>query len=223
MQVSEIEREALSRNSQRREMEAGLWLDPAQVVNKGSPSLTPDTRDEASPLKPATSIFKLLEQTESLLSLPNELLEQICFELHPLEVAKCRRLCKRIKQLVDGSTELQLRIDLAIDGCLVRDKGISIVKRAKRFNDKKKEALEDMNYFATWKENISLQDRGHFESLGRDPDSDGFGTLVYREILPPESRRKGWAHKLENLIMPVTTFSFWLQGDLHVLIEPRDN
>ncbi|PVG03790.1 hypothetical protein CPB86DRAFT_778901 [Serendipita vermifera] len=231
-QTSEIRIDGLLGKYKRGEVEAEPWTNPMRVVNEGSLSPIPDIRIDLSPSKPVTSNSKYIGHAESLLNLPNELLEQICFELHPLEVAKCRRLCRRINDLVDGSTELQLRIDLAIDGCLVRDRGIDSIKKAKKFNDKKKEALENMNYFATWKEFISRQDRGHFEicdgifaqSLARDPDSDGFGTLIYRELLPPGPRRKGgWTHTLENLSIPVTTFSFWLQGDLQVLVEPRPN
>jgi hypothetical protein len=120
--------------------------------------------------------------TESLLNLPNELLEHICLELHPMDVITCRQvcvervvtrldqcthwfiqLCRRFKELVDGSIELQLRIDLAVDGYLLGYRGDRPVKDVRDFHEKKRSALESMKYVTSWKERFSKRDLAQYD------------------------------------------------------------
>ncbi|PVG03799.1 hypothetical protein CPB86DRAFT_306880 [Serendipita vermifera] len=175
----------------------------------------------------------VMRWSESLHSLPNELLEHICLQLHPLEVVKCRLVClfRRFKELVDGSTELQLRIDLAIDGYLLSYRGDHPANDVRAFHEKRRNAIESMKYVATWEEPFPEGDRGQYEvrdgilaqGLGDHSTVGGFKTLVYKELLPPQSRKKPWVHTWKDLGLLPTDFSFWIQGDLQILVESRDN
>ncbi|PVG03797.1 hypothetical protein CPB86DRAFT_722666 [Serendipita vermifera] len=188
--------------------------------------------DQLSTALAATSLTDStkVSRTESLLSLPNELLEHICFQLHPLEVVKCRQLCLRFKQLINGSIELQLRIDLAIDGYLLRHRGNRPAKVVRNFHEKRKGALESMKYVARWEVPFSDQELGQYDicngifaqSLGNRSDGGTFKTLVYKELVSPQSQTKGWTHTWGDLGLLATDFSFWVQGDLQILMEPRD-
>ncbi|PVG03800.1 hypothetical protein CPB86DRAFT_306909 [Serendipita vermifera] len=119
----------------------------------------------------------------------------------------------------------------------------------REFHEKRRKALENMEYLATWEEQTWGGNFGRYEvrmssrrsvgnllthiyqicdgifaqSIGGDPAIGTFNTLLYRELISPQSRKKGWVHKWEDLGMGVMDFSFWAQGDLQVLVEPRDN
>ncbi|PVG03798.1 hypothetical protein CPB86DRAFT_722661 [Serendipita vermifera] len=168
---------------------------------------------------------------ESLHSLPNELLEHICFQLHPLDIVKCRLLFRRFRELVDGSIELQLRIDLAIDGYLLSYRRDHPASDVISFHEKRRNALESLKYVVNWEEPIPEGDRGQYEvrdgilaqGLGGHQTVGGFRTLVYKELLPPQSRKKPWVHAWKDLGLSAMDFSFWIQGDLQILVESRDN
>ncbi|PVG03801.1 hypothetical protein CPB86DRAFT_748261 [Serendipita vermifera] len=46
---------------------------------------------------------------------------------------------------------------------------------------------------------------------------------MYKELIPPQSRVKRWIREWDDLGMLITDFSYWTQGDLQVLMEPRDD
>jgi hypothetical protein len=76
------------------------------------------------------------------------------------------KLSRHFKQLVDGSIELQLRIDLAIDGYLLGYRGTDPAKDLREFHEKRRKALESMKYTQEWKEPIDVGDFGNFEAGG---------------------------------------------------------
>ncbi|PVG03803.1 hypothetical protein CPB86DRAFT_306959 [Serendipita vermifera] len=182
---------------------------------------------------PAAAVTVHAEKTapESLLTLPSEVLEYVCIQLHPLDVVKCRRICTRFKELIESSVELRLRIDLAIDGYLLGYRGTSPAKDVREFHEQRRNALENMQCFASWTESIAPGDFGHLEVsdgifaqiFTDDPHGRVFKTLIYQELLPPQSRRKRWRQARDNLGIGFVDFSFWMQGDLQAIMEPRDN
>jgi hypothetical protein len=76
------------------------------------------------------------------------------------------KLSRHFKQLIDGSIELQLRIDLAIDGYLLGYRGTDPAKDLREFHEKRRKALESMKYIQEWKEPIDVGDFGNFEAGG---------------------------------------------------------
>ncbi|CAG8653525.1 11916_t:CDS:2 [Acaulospora colombiana] len=189
-----------------------------------------ETRLEASTAATSVTGHQEIDWTEALLDLPNELLEDICLYLHPLDVVKWRQLCSRFKQLIDNSIELQLRIDLAIDGYLLAHRGTEPAKDVIEFHQKRRKALESMQFFTSWEEPIAVGDMGNFEvcdgifaqTLTSDTNRENFRALVYKEVIPPQSRKKRWVRTWEDLGIGITDFSFWAQGDFQMLMEPRD-
>jgi hypothetical protein len=79
------------------------------------------------------------------------------------------KLSRRFKQLIDGSIELQLRIDLAIDGYLLGHRGTDPAKNVREFQERRREALENMMYITTWEEPIITTDFGHYEVSSTNP------------------------------------------------------
>ncbi|CAG8712278.1 7742_t:CDS:2, partial [Acaulospora colombiana] len=144
---------------------------------------------------------------------------------------KLLNAASRFKELIDGSIELQLRIGLAIDGYLLSYRGKQPAKDVAAFHEKRRSALESMKCVASWEEPFAAGDVGQYaardgilaQSLGDPPTSGGFRTLVYKELVPPQSGKKAWVHTWQDLGFLSIDFSFWIQGDLQILIEPRDN
>jgi hypothetical protein len=121
--------------------------------------------------------------TLPLLQLPNEILEHLFLLLHPLEVVKCRqassryitrvhellnphislKLNRHFKELIDGSIELQLRVDLAIDGYLLGHRGTDPAKNVREFQERRRKALESMKPITSWEEPITPADFGPYE------------------------------------------------------------
>ncbi|PVG03804.1 hypothetical protein CPB86DRAFT_748272 [Serendipita vermifera] len=190
-----------------------------------------ETRLESSATATTITEYKEIIWTESLLDLPNELLEDVFLYLHPLDVVKWRQLCRRLKELIDNSIELQLRIDLAIDGYLLGHRGTDPAKDVIEFHQKRRKALESLQCFTSWEEPIAVGDMGNFEvcdgifaqTLTGPANGSGFRTLIYKEVIPPQSRKKRWIRQWDDLGIVVTDFSFWAQGDLQMLMEPRDH
>ncbi|PVG03806.1 hypothetical protein CPB86DRAFT_307073 [Serendipita vermifera] len=164
----------------------------------------------------------------SLLTLPTEIIEQIFFQMHPLEVVKCRPICKGLQQLIDGSVELQLCIDLAIDGYLLGYRGKTPAKDIRDYHQKRRAHVEEMRYSEVWK--VPYQYTGQFEIFDgilaetMSPNGDKtFRGLRYREIAPPQRKPYAWVKEWEDLGLDIIDFSFWTHGDLQMLIETREN
>jgi hypothetical protein len=108
-----------------------------------------------------------LGKTAKFLDLPNELIEHILTEVHPIQVVNLRReskftvpvfsiltnlqTCRRLHQLVDGSIELQLRTELAIDGCLFNERGNEPAKVVLRQVSERRRAWDDFRPRSFWK------------------------------------------------------------------------
>jgi hypothetical protein len=60
-------------------------------------------------------------------------------------------------------------------------------------------------------------------SIGGDSATGTFTTMIYKELIPPQSRKQRWVRKWEDLGMAIMDFSFWAHRDLQVLVEPREN
>ncbi|CAG8713245.1 2106_t:CDS:2, partial [Acaulospora colombiana] len=133
----------------------------------GSVENSQSVSDSLAEVASANSSTRIL--TVSLLYLPNEILEHVFFLLHPLEVVKCRLLSNHFKQIIDGSIELQLRIDLAIDGYLLGYRGLDRAKNVREFHEKRRKALESMKYITSWHEPLARGDLGHFEASNTAP------------------------------------------------------
>jgi hypothetical protein len=92
VRASETETEGLSKTPGQFEVNAGK---PTLVVMESvdiSPASTSETRIDVSSSRPITLDTNDLVSSDLLLSLPNELLEQICLEAHPVDAVKCRRV-----------------------------------------------------------------------------------------------------------------------------------
>ncbi|PVG03791.1 hypothetical protein CPB86DRAFT_778903 [Serendipita vermifera] len=170
-------------------------------------------------------------RSKSLLNLPNELLERICLQLHSLEAVKCRQLCNRLKNLIDCSVEVQLRIDLAIDGYLLGYRSNISARDVREPHMKRRDALESLRYTACWEEpitrrglcNYELCDGVFVETFPDNRDATAFRSIVYKELVPPNYSEKRWIHTWEHLDIPILDFSFGAHGDLQVLVELRDS
>jgi hypothetical protein len=82
----------------------------ASTVNTSAPAIETlaDTSVTRTPITELAEMEHIEEHieikwTESLLSLPNELLEEICLGLHPLEVVRCRQVSKHQSQALEAS------------------------------------------------------------------------------------------------------------------------
>jgi hypothetical protein len=73
------------------------------------------------------------------------------------------QLSRHFKQLIDGSIELQLRIDLAIDGYLLGHRGTKPAKDFREFQERRRKALESMKYVKSWDVPVTPGDPGQFE------------------------------------------------------------
>jgi hypothetical protein len=95
MRAPESKTEGLSEKSGQFEVNAGKWMKPTSVVIESvvaSPASTSETRIDASSSRLIILDPNDLVSLDLLLGLPNELLEQICLEAHPVDAVKCRRV-----------------------------------------------------------------------------------------------------------------------------------
>ena len=197
------------------------------------------------------------------LDLPNELIEQILTEVHPIEVVQLRQeslcipamfyilmglqICRRLHELVDGSIELRLRIELAIDGWLLSKRGEEPAEAVLRQVYEQRHAWEAFRPRSFWEidyantENMTYEVRmfkcldqlvltsdvqisaGTF-GYSEDPsENTSFRKLKFEELISPESDGGRWSFRIENLGMEVQEFSYWLDADALLLIESCDD
>ena len=205
----------------------------------------------------------VLGTSVNFLDLPNELIELILTEVHPIEVVHIRQesvcipalfyilmglqICRRLHELVDGSIELRLRIELAIDGWLLSERGEEPAETVLRQVYQRRLAWEDFRPRSFWEieypntENMTYEVRmstcfdqsiltsnvqisaGTF-GYSEDPsDNTGFRKLKFEELISPESEGGRWNFKIENLGMEAQEFSYWLDADALLLIESCDD
>ncbi|PVG03788.1 hypothetical protein CPB86DRAFT_722648 [Serendipita vermifera] len=164
-----------------------------------------------------------------LLDLPNELLEQILISVHPLDVVICRRVCKDLQQLIDCSSELQLRIELALDGSFLGARGDLSLNALQDYFEKRRAAFETVTPIVSWKEYIEYAGWDQYEicdgiwahSVNRNIFTHTFTGILYQELIPPGSGTKPWVLEWRDIGVVISDFSFWIGGDLQYLIEPR--
>ncbi|CAG8672723.1 4688_t:CDS:2, partial [Acaulospora colombiana] len=138
-------------------------------------------------------------------------------------------ICKHLRNVIDGSIELQLRITLVIDGWLLAYRGTGPSKDIIDYQKRRREHMEQMNYSDSWTSKSEIT--GQFEvcdgilaeSVDINEERRTFRSVRYQEIVSPRQKNNPWKKEWEDLGMEITDFSFWAHADLQMLMEPRDD
>ncbi|KIM25668.1 hypothetical protein M408DRAFT_331028 [Serendipita vermifera MAFF 305830] len=166
-----------------------------------------------------------------LLDLPAELIEEILTHLHPLNIVLCREICKEVLELIDASIEIQLRIELAIGGCLLGERRNMPASELIRRVRAREQAYETFEPQWSWEvERISLKGVQQFEvadGIWGFSDHDGeeptFRRLRMEELVSPEYEGGRWELTRDDLGLNATDFAYWLGMDALILMESREN
>jgi hypothetical protein len=204
-----------------------------------------------------------LGSSANFLGLPNELIEQILIEVHPIEVVHVRQesvyipamfyilmslqICRRLHELVDGSIEIRLRIELAVDGWLLSERGEEPAETVLRQIRERRRAWEDFSPRSFWEIEYantgsmtyevrmsicldqsvltsSIQISAGTFGYSKDPsDNTSFRKLAFEELIPPESEGGRWSFTIGNLGIDAQEFSYSLDADALLLIESCDD
>lgn len=160
------------------------------------------------------------------MGLPNELIEFILLLLHPLTIVSCRRLCSYVKELIDNSMELELRIELALDGYLLNHKGDFTASELLSRERAITRAFETFEPTCSWKIDSANTRYDQYEICdglwGRSTRRirlEPFRAMDIVELVPPNWDGAQWHQHWNDLEMNVTDFSFDVSSDLLVLVE----
>ncbi|KAG8755645.1 hypothetical protein FRC14_003793 [Serendipita sp. 396] len=84
-------------------------------------------------------MLDLSSSSRNIDRLPNELLELTLLNLDVVTVVKSRKVAKRFRNLIDNSIEIQLRIELSVDGLILESRrgwdAFSLVSRFRATRD----------------------------------------------------------------------------------------
>ncbi|KAF9232387.1 hypothetical protein BU15DRAFT_81300 [Melanogaster broomeanus] len=82
-----------------------------------APTLT-QSLDEVHHLYPVKDVVLVSRLAPHCIDLPPELLTAIFLHTDSRTISRCRSVCRRFKDVVDSSVELQYRVELALDGMI---------------------------------------------------------------------------------------------------------
>ncbi|KIM25699.1 hypothetical protein M408DRAFT_26024 [Serendipita vermifera MAFF 305830] len=167
----------------------------------------------------------------TFVTLPPELVVQIFSLIYPLEIARCRQINRYILYIIESSTALQLRIQLAIDGLLLdpsfddRKAPASghilehVVARRQAFHKMKPFSLRIIQQHSP--ERFSYERCDGLWAHAGDKVGRLFNSIHYDALVPfdKNSRNLSWSHQLG---FPMRDLIFWGAGDLQVLLEVKD-
>ncbi|KAG8826857.1 hypothetical protein FRC19_007189 [Serendipita sp. 401] len=183
------------------------------LVAAGLPDLTPSV----SPMDPGSG--------SSLLSaLPVEVIEFIFCQLHPLDVVRCRQICRFLCQVIDSSIELLLRMELVADGNLLKSRGVKPASILLQQVRERRRAFDELDPTWFWEIHRFPSDVTRYEInsgfLGHginSTSSEHFRGVRYRRLLPPSLQRPD--HVWEDVGFTMADLSFDFSEDLQVLVE----
>jgi hypothetical protein len=64
-------------------------------------------------------------------------------------------VCNKWKQIIDNSAEIQLHVDVAVDGYTLAFRGTKPAAELRTYLDKRRKAIEELRPIATWTLNCS--------------------------------------------------------------------
>ncbi|CCA68082.1 hypothetical protein PIIN_01950 [Serendipita indica DSM 11827] len=170
-----------------------------------------------------------------LTELPAEILEEILSYLHPCLIAQCRILNRALKLIVESSIELQLRIELGIDGYIMEWPLPAVISAHEMLKvvQKRRLAFETGTPFTTWTLDAPQQSQYEISNgvlgYGILPSSSGYNGIRYENLYPTsKSKREDANHNKEpgkeiilgdGLTPRVADFSFSFDDNLQVLVS----
>lgn len=132
-----------------------------------------------------------------------------------------------MRDLIDASIELQLRIELAADGFLLGDRGNASAGDILKLVLERRHAFEQFLPQSFWMIEYINMNTISWELSdgvgGRSPDKreegSTFRSLHFQELLPPDTPGGIWSVDHDDLEVDTSDISFWLNGDTLFLVE----
>ncbi|KAG8755642.1 hypothetical protein FRC14_003790 [Serendipita sp. 396] len=162
--------------------------------------------------------------------LPLEIVENILCEVDPLDIVRCREICRRLCNIIDASIEIQLRIELAIDGELLIERGDLPASKLRDSLCIKRQMRDELCVHQTQEiqcdntASTPYEVNSGFFGHGIHPtDTDLFRGVSYTQIASILYQGTWQDREWPDLGMDIADLSFDSAQDLQILIEPRDN
>jgi hypothetical protein len=149
-----------------------------------------------------------------------------------------------LKQVIDNSIEIQLHIDVAVDGCTLAFRGSRTATELRVYLNQRRKAIEELRPTATWALKYENTVIPQYEVVGTHAFSlalisdqfyqlcDGiwatgtqlkehgyFKGLSFQEMVSPDAPNGVWKRKCDDLGIEGGDFSFWAEKDLLILTE----
>ncbi|KAG8805797.1 hypothetical protein FRC17_005326, partial [Serendipita sp. 399] len=131
--------------------------------------------------------------------------------------------------LIDSSTEIQLHIELAIDGLLLNHRGGLPATKLLGLAQHMRKAWEELDPRWHWNIPCDTRRRLTYEVYGilaymlQHDDSDGFRGITYQELVPLELKKEPWGQEWKDIGFIAVDFSYNLHDDVQIFMEPREN
>lgn len=163
----------------------------------------------------------------TILSWPIELIECVLIHLHPIYIVQCRQICTLLREIVDSSTELRLRIELAEDGHVLNERGNEPASTLRERVLSHRRALDTLNPKLVFRATIAdftpyrydISD-GITGRLMESESNTGVYRIVYHELGCATDENR-WKLTWET-DMKISDLSFWAGDDIQVLTEDYD-
>ncbi|KIM26193.1 hypothetical protein M408DRAFT_330752 [Serendipita vermifera MAFF 305830] len=146
-----------------------------------------------------------------------------------MDVVLARQVCRRFLDLIDGSIELQVRIELGADGFLLSDHGGMAASELLKLVLERRRAFEEFIPRSYWNvpfKNTQSVRREILDGVwGRSPDNRPEGTfrgIHFEELVSPTTEGGRWTLDRKDTGVDASDLSFWLDADALYLIEPLD-
>lgn len=146
-------------------------------------------------------------------NLPTEIIVWILTNVHPMEIVLNRQVCRRFRDLIDASIELQLLIELGADGYLLGEHAGMIASDILKLVLERRRAFDELIPHSFW-----TFDFKHTQSIRREilegvwgcsPDNRPEGTfrgIHFEELLPPTRSIALHLHHLSISIKRITRY-----------------
>lgn len=131
--------------------------------------------------------------------------------------------------IIDNSIELELRIELAVDGFLLGDRGDMMATDILKLVLERRRAFERIRPRMLWEvkvpgaNNVQLELSDGVWGLAPLAEDGTFKKIRFEELVPPDTPGGRWTFSTNDLGIDCCDFSFWLDADALFVIEKLPN